>query len=60
MSDEERKRKEWIKEALKEWLDAEKKATYETIGKWATGTLAAILVAALVYFTLMAYGWKHS
>ena len=42
------------KEAIKEWLDEK----FATFGKWSLTTLAALGLAALVYFILLANGWK--
>jgi hypothetical protein len=56
--DEERKlRKEAIKEAMREWLDEEKKATYESIGKWITHAFTVMLLGALVWFIMISEGW---
>ena len=44
-----------VKEALKEWLDEK----FTTFGKWAAASLAALGLAAFVYFILWAHGWKH-
>lgn len=44
-----------VKEALKEWLDAK----FTTFGKWSLTSLAALALAALVYFILRANGWQH-
>jgi tryptophan synthase beta subunit len=46
--------KDAVKEALKEWLDDK----FSTFGKWAAVTLAALGLAAFVYFVLWAHGWK--
>lgn len=44
-----------VKEALKEWLDEK----FTTFGKWALGSLAALGLAAFVYFILWAHGWRQ-
>lgn len=48
--------KEIIKEALKEWLDEK----FLTFGKWSFLSVAALFVAAVVYFILFAHGWKQN
>jgi hypothetical protein len=50
MSDEEQKN--LIKEALREWLDDK----FMQFGKWSAMGLAALVLAALVYFVLSFYG----
>ncbi len=56
MSDaDEDKVKEVFKEALKEWLDEK----FAAFGKWSAITLAAMALAALVYFILSVQGWHR-
>lgn len=43
-----------VKEALKEWLDEK----FTAFGKWAAVSVAAMALAALVYFILAMHGWK--
>ncbi len=45
-------RKDAMKEAMKEFLEKEKRETFETIGKWVTNTFAWILLAAFIYFMI--------
>lgn len=58
MSAEEEKQRELVKEAfkeaIKEWLDGK----FAAFGKWAAASLAALALAALVYFILTVNGWK--
>lgn len=42
-----------FKEGLKEWLDEK----FADFGKWSLGGLAAMALAALTYFGLIASGW---
>jgi hypothetical protein len=42
-----------IKEAIREWLDAQ----FATFGKWTLMGLASAGMAALLYFTLTSAGW---
>lgn len=49
------KQKEVIKEALKEWLDEK----FLMFGKWSFASLAAMGLAALIYFILKTDGWKQ-
>lgn len=44
-----------VKEALKEWLDEK----FTAFGKWAAVSVAAMALAALVYFILWAHGWRQ-
>lgn len=57
MSPERRKEdevmKRVMKEALKEWLDSK----FAAFGKWSLSTLAALALAALVWFILRMNGW---
>lgn len=53
------KQKALIKEAIKEWLDDKLAKVNETVGKWFIRTVAALFVAAMAYFTLMAHGWHR-
>ena len=46
--------KEALKEAIKEWMDAK----YTALGKWAAGTFVALVIYALTWLILKAYGWK--
>lgn len=48
--------KDAVKEALKEWLDEK----FTTLGKWSLSSLAALALAALVYFILAMNGWRES
>lgn len=54
MSERDEAMKAAVKEALKEWLDAK----FTAFGKWALASIAAVALAALVYFILSAHGWK--
>lgn len=47
--------KEVVKEALKEWLDEK----FVQFGKWTAASLAALLLAAFIYFILVTNGWKQ-
>lgn len=47
--------KQAVKEALKEWLNDK----FTTFGKWSMTSLAAIALAALVYFILRMNGWQQ-
>ena len=42
-----------VKEALKEWLDAQ----WAVFGKWSGRGIAATLFSALVYWWLSSHGW---
>jgi hypothetical protein len=55
MTDRDDTMKAAVKEALKEWLDEK----FVAFGKWSLASLAALGLAALVYFILTANGWKH-
>lgn len=44
-----------VKDALKEWLDEK----FAMFGRWGLGSLAALGLAAVVYFILWAYGWRR-
>ena len=44
-----------VKEGLKEWLDEK----FTALGKWSVGSLAALGLAALVYFILKMNGWQQ-
>lgn len=45
--------KQAVKEALREWLDDQ----FARFGKWSAGAVAAMGLAALVYFILTMNGW---
>lgn len=47
--------KEAVKEALKEWLDAQ----FAKVGKWTVNGVVAAALVALVYFILVHNGWKQ-
>jgi uncharacterized membrane protein YraQ (UPF0718 family) len=47
--------KEAVKEAIKEWLDEK----FIVVGKWTVNSIIAVLLAALVYFSLVYNGWEH-
>lgn len=49
-----------IKEAIREWLEEEKKKTYESIGKWIVNVFVVTLLLAFVYLMLWANGWRHT
>ena len=55
MRDKDEAMKLAVKEALKEWLDSK----FVAFGKWSLASLAALGLAALVYFILRANGWQH-
>lgn len=46
MTEPERITKETVKEALKEWLDEK----FLSFGKWTAASLAAMALAAIIYF----------
>jgi hypothetical protein len=46
--------KQWIKEAMKEWLSEQISA----VGWWTFKGVAAMLLVALVYFIITFKGWK--
>ncbi len=52
MSNEEKK--EVMKEALQEWLDAK----FAAFGRWSLGTMGAAALVALTYFILKMNGWS--
>ena len=52
MKIEEDEQKRIIKDALKEWLDSK----FMEFGKWTAMGIAALVLAALVYFVLSFYG----
>ena len=56
---EDEKTRALIKEAIKEWLDDKLAKVNETVGKWFLRTVAALVVAAMAYFTLIANGWHR-
>lgn len=45
--------KQLIKDAVDEWLDKK----FAAFGKWSARALAALLLAAFVYFILWSQGW---
>jgi hypothetical protein len=45
--------KEAVKEALKEWLDAQ----FISFGKWSAAGLVAMFFAAIVYMWFKSQGW---
>lgn len=47
--------KQAAKEAIKEFLDDK----FVVFGKWSMGALAALFLAAIVYFILAANGWHR-
>lgn len=55
MRDRDEAMKDAVKEALKEWLDAK----FLAFGKWSLASLAALALAALVYFILKMNGWQQ-
>lgn len=58
--DDKQLRKEAMKEALREWLDEEKKKTLQSLGSWALNTFTILLITALVIFMIKMDGWsKH-
>lgn len=48
-------KKELIKEALKEWLDAQ----WAAFGRWTAKGLMAALFSAAAYWWLTTHGWHH-
>ncbi len=52
---EERRRemRDSMKQAIKEWLDEK----FSQFGKWSLGAIAALTLAALLYFILSMSGW---
>lgn len=50
--DDKKLRKEAWKEAMREFLEEEKKATFESFGKWVAHTLSIILLCALVWMMI--------
>ena len=44
-----------MKEAIREWLDAQ----FVKLGKWSLAGFAAAALAALLYLILWANGWRH-
>lgn len=58
MNEEDLKRitKEAHKEALKEWLDEK----FAQFGRWSVTTIAAMVLAALIYFMLFTNGWQKT
>jgi hypothetical protein len=56
-SDEQRRIfKEALKEAIKEWLDEQ----FTHFGKWSMSGIAALALAALLYFILTNQGWQKT
>lgn len=47
--------KEALKEALKEWLDAQ----FATFGKWSFASFMAVVFSGIMYLALHALGWHH-
>lgn len=45
--------KDATKQAIKEWLDEK----FSQFGKWSMGAIAALVLAALLYFILTMSGW---
>lgn len=61
MKDEDKQiKKEAYKEAMREFLEEQKKATYETLGKWFANGFSALVVGGLLWLILKANGWNHS
>lgn len=52
---EKKEQKELIKEALKEWLEAQ----WATFGKWTAKGIGAALFSAVAYWWLTTHGWHH-
>lgn len=52
---EKREQKELIKEALKEWLEAQ----WAMFGKWTAKGIGAALFSAAAYWWLTTHGWHH-
>lgn len=46
--------KEIVKQAIREWLDEK----FAQFGRWSIGALAALILAALLYWTLAMHGWR--
>lgn len=44
-----------VKEGIKEWLDDK----FRVFGKWSAASIAALALAALVYFILRMNGWQQ-
>lgn len=51
---EEEKKKQIIKEALKEWLDEK----FLAFGRWSAISFAALALYAVIYFILKTNGWS--
>lgn len=55
MSSSEREvRKELVKEAIREWLEAE----FSRFSRWTVRAILAALFSWVVYFFFTAHGWK--
>ncbi len=53
MNDEEKElKKEAWKEAMREFLDEEKKRTFESIGRYLVNLISIMLVGAMVWFMI--------
>lgn len=50
---------EAYKKAMREFLEEQKKETFESIGKWAMTILSTALAGALLWLMLKSSGWNH-
>mgnify|MGYP001595448182 CR=1 FL=1 len=53
--DERNAMRQVMKEAIRDWLDSK----FSQFGKWSLGAIAALVLAALLYFILTMSGWHR-
>lgn len=58
--DDDQLKKEAYKQAMREFLEEQKKETFESIGKWVATVLSTALAGALLWLMLKSSGWNHT
>jgi hypothetical protein len=59
MNKEDDLKKEAYKLAMKEFLEEQKKQTFESIGKWVSTVFSTLLAGSLLWLMLKSSGWSH-